>query len=244
MRVQTIMINILICDDNKEFLSQIEKNISNIISDSSFSDFDFKVTAFDNPKSALEFCSLHKVDIAFLDIDMPEIGGFDIAEVIHSKNNDTLIIFVTNFENYVFSSLRYRPLRFIRKSHLDTELNEAMEAALHELVCKNKYLELGNKYSNDKIFFSDILYFESKKNYAEIVCNDGKRYMYRSTLTELENNLKHYDFMRVHAGFLVNMKHINRIFKNTVIMSNNEEISVSKRLSAEVHKTYSEYLRK
>ena len=238
------MINILICDDNKESLLQINKNINNIIADNNFSDFEFNVLSFSNSKSALEFCSQHKADIAFLDIDMPDISGFDIAEFIHTRNTDVLIVFVTNYENYVFSSLRYRPLRFIRKSHLDSELNEAMNAAFHEILCKNQFLRLGNKYSGEKIYFSDIFYIENKKNYVEIVCNDDKKYMHRVTMYELENDLKYFDFLRVHAGFLVNMKHIRKLFKETVFMSNGDEISISKRLSAQAHKIYYEYLRK
>lgn len=238
------MINILICDDNKEFLSLMEKNINKIISSGRYADYNYKVSCFSNSRPAFQLCADCVPDISFLDIDMPEINGFNIAKELHDKNSNALIIFVTNYENYVYTSLRYRPFRFIRKAHIDTELQEALQAALNEVLCQNKFLELGSKYFNEKIFILNIVYFESKRNYAEIVCKDGKRYMYRSTLADLEKSLKYFDFLRIHAGFLVNMKHIHKIHKNIVTLCNGEQISISKRLYTQVHNSYSEYLRK
>lgn len=238
------MINILICDDNKDFLSLLKNGINNIISSGKFADLEYRISCFNNSRTAFQFCSDCVPDITFLDIDMPEINGFNIAKEINEKNSNAMIIFVTNYENYVYTSLRYRPFRFIRKSHIDTELHEALQSALNELLCKNKYLELGSKYFNEKIFISKIIYFESKRNYAEIVCKDGNRYLYRSTLADLEKSLKCFDFLRVHAAYLVNMKFIDKLHKSTVELCNGELINISRRLYSQVHKSYSEYLRK
>lgn len=238
------MINILICDDNEKFLSLIKNSISQIILSEKFADLEYKISCFNNSSAAFQLCADCAPDITFLDIDMPEINGFNIANAINEKNKNAIIIFVTNFENYVYTSFRYRPFRFIRKSHIDAELSEALQSALNELLCKNKLLELGSKYCNEKIFISDVIYFESKRNYAEIVCKNGNRYLYRSTLSDLEKSLMCFDFLRVHAAYLVNMRCIKKLHKNTVELCSGDILNISRRLYSQVYKSYSEYLRK
>lgn len=237
------MIKIYVCDDDSSFLKIIENKINVCILESRFDDFDYDIILFDNPNTAIRKINENQPDIIFLDIDMPEINGFNIAKKISENHKDTIVIFVTSHDNYVFSSLRYRPFRFIRKTYISQELNEALKSALNELVCRNKYLELGAKYFNEKIFLSNIIYFESKRNYAEITTDSGQKYLYRSTISKLEENLKVYGFVKIQAAFLVNMKHIHNIIKNTVIMDNGLEFIISRRLINDVKLKYSKYLR-
>ena len=238
------MINILICDDNKDFLVLIKKYIDEVILSGKYSDFEYKTECFTDSDFALCRCVETPPEISFLDIDMPNPNGFEIAEKIHERNPNAIIIFITGYENYVYSSFRYQPLRFLRKSCIDKELSEALNCALTKLLCKNKYLELGNKYLNERVLISDILYFESKRNYAEIVCDDNKRYLYRSTLSQLETKLKNYGFLRIHAAYLVNMSYIVKIYKDTVFLINDTQLKISRRFNMEVQRSYSEYLRR
>lgn len=238
------MINVLVCDDNKEFLLSLKKEIDKIILSDKYGDFEYKISCFSSSESALRFCEKTGLDIAFLDIDMPNVNGFELAKAIHSHNAEALIIFVTSYDNYVYSSLRYRPFRFIRKSHMNIELSEALQSALDEILFENKFLDLGSKYFNERILISDIVYFESKRNYAETVCKYGKKYMYRSTLSDLENNLKGFGFIRVHAAYLVNMRYIVRIDKSSVELPGGVKINISRRLYPQAYKAYSEYLRR
>lgn len=238
------MVRILICDDDKTFLSQFELKIKNIISKSRFNDFEYDIISFNNPETALRRINENPPDIIFLDIDMPEINGFNIAKNISENSKDTIIIFVTSYDNYVFSSFKYQPYRFLRKSHIYNELPEAVLSALNTLLCKSKYIELGSKYFNERILISDIIYFESKGNYAQITVQSGEKYMYRSTISNLENQLKIYDFIRIHAGYLVNMKHIDKIHKNIVYLSDGEQIGISRKFCNDVKYDFAEYLRR
>ena len=134
------MIKIYICDDDLDFLSKIKYQINDCISKGKFGDFEYEITDISNPVSALQKIKTETPDITFLDIDMPNVNGFNVADEINRQCPDTLIIFVTNYDNYVYTSIRYRPFRFIRKSHISTEINEALNSALNEIICKNRYL--------------------------------------------------------------------------------------------------------
>jgi DNA-binding LytR/AlgR family response regulator len=238
------MIKIYTCDDDFEFLEKTKSYISAYLSQSNFSDFECEVTGFNNPENAMAEIEKEKPDIVFLDIDMPKINGFNIAGEINRRSDDTLIIFVTNYDNYVYTSIKYRPFRFIRKSKIAVEIKEALRSALNEIIYKNKYLELGVKYFNEKIFLSDVIYIESKRNYAELNATNGEKYKYRSALSKLEDELKSYDFVRIHAGYLVNMRHIHLIKDDIITLSNGEQLNISRRLHKSVLEQYREYMRR
>ena len=238
------MIKIVICDDNKEFLMQIEKKINELIVESEFSDYKYEYFVFNNSEEALKFCENCKVEIVFLDIDMPDVNGFDIADAIKRADKNTLIIFISNYDNYVYSSLIYRPFRYLRKSHLDTELPEALNSALKCFIDEGRFLELGRKNLYQKILLSNIIYIESNKNYCTIVSTDANRYDYRSTVSQLENKLKDSGFLRIHAAFLVNLKYIRKIYKNTVFMDDGRQINISRRFQEQTKAAFSQYLRK
>lgn len=238
------MIKIYICDDDEKFLIQTENIINESITNGRFNDYEYEIRSYNNSNIALQKCSDEKPEIVFLDIDMPNVNGFNIASEINAQSSDTLIIFVTNYDNYVYTSFRYRPFRFIRKSHITLEISEALDSALNEILCKSKYLELGSKYFNEKVFLSNIVCIESKHNYVEITTDNGEKYRYRSTLSKLEDDLKDFDFVRVHAAYLVNMRHIELIKQDTVQLSNGEQVSISRRLHKRVYELYSRYMRK
>lgn len=238
------MINILICDDDLSFLSQMKNTLRQTILKSNFSDFEYNIYATDNSANALKYCIEVDVHIVFLDIDMPRINGFDIATAIKERAKESKVIFISNFDHLVYTSFRYNPFRFIRKEVVHKELLEAFESAVKEFVITQRYLTLGNKYLNKKIFISDILYFESKGNYVEIITSNEEKYDYRTTMNDLENQLTYYDFLRIHSGFLVSMCRIKKYRCGNVLLENNKILSVSRKYYNTARDTYYNYLLK
>ena len=232
------------CDDDSVFLDRLQNRVQNYIVKSKYGDYDFKIESFNNPNKALQKCKEENPNIVFLDIDMPEVNGFNIAKDINDSNNNTIIIFVSSHDNYVYTSLRFKPFRFLRKSHISNEISEALNSALTETINKDQFLELGSKYFNERVFLSEILYFESKRNYAELTTLDNRKLLYRSTLKKMENELKPFYFVRVHSAFLINMKHIKHIEHEFVKLTNDEKIRISRRMYSQLINAYSIYMRR
>ena len=227
------MITILICDDEKVFTDSIQEKLTNIISKGKYCDFQYNIVVENDPSRAIDFCINNIVDIAFLDIDMPGINGFDIAALLNSKLKNVKLNFVSNFDHFVYTSLKFKPFRFIRKSVVDKELKEAFESSLNEIVINDGFLILN----------SDILYLESKGNYVEIFTNSGESYLHRTTLKLLYNDLCNYDFVRIHSGFIVSMRKIKFIKSDIVEMENGEELKISRKYSGELKEKFYKYLR-
>lgn len=238
------MFTILICDDEKNFTDLLSQKLRDIIIKGRYSDFEYNIIVKNDPSEAVSFCINNTVDIAFLDIDMPGINGFDIATVLNSKLKNIKLIFISNFDNFVYTSLKFKPFRFIRKSVIDNELKEAFESSLNEILIYNGFLILGNKYLNEKIFYSDILYIESKGNYVEIVTVNEQRYLHRTTLGVLYDDLYNYDFVRIHSGFVVSMNKIKFVRSDIVELQNGLQLKISRKYNTDLKEKFYKYLRR
>ena len=157
------------------------------------------------------------IDILFLDIELPDMNGMEIANRILENGFATIIIFISNYGDRVYESLRYRPFRFLRKSHLVDEIDEAIEAII-ELLDANIYeyssVELKKSV---RLNLSKILYIEKKGHY--LIFNElHNKIKIRGTITECESKLKSKGFIKINSGCMVNVKYVTDISNNIVVM--------------------------
>ena len=116
------MIRIAVVDDDKIILNQIKELIEEKINDEIVIDLYSDSIDFYNNNSKWSY------DIIFLDIDMPKMTGFEIAETIDLLKSQTEIVFTSNLEHLVYDSLKFRPFRFVRKSMLSDDVLSALDA--------------------------------------------------------------------------------------------------------------------
>ena len=229
------MFNIAICDDEAEFLKLIKSYIQNKMK--------IECEIFDTVSAyqLIEYIRKNKVDFLFLDIDMPEINGLEIAEKYVSE--DTLLIFVSQFDNLVYKSLKYSPFRFIRKSRLE-ELEEAIESGLNKLSDYNYEFKLKDR-KNIFVSLNDILYFEGARNYSIMCTKYSKYYEARITMKEIEERLKDKGFIRIHNGFIINIKYIEIVGANSIMILNSEQkLPLSEKYKDGFYKTILKYKRR
>ena len=228
------MINILVCDDNALFLKKIIDVVNKNLRNNPLLQDDYNIVSFGNSEKSLDYIKKTPPDISLLDIDMPKINGFDLANRLHLANPDSFVIFISNYDRLVYTSIKYKPFRFIRKEHLSAELSEALLAIVDELTVNCKYIELSNNCYNEAVYISNIVSIESQRNYVRLNCVDKKIYLYRSTVKQMENELKEYGFVRIHAAFIVNMKYIEKYSSDYVIMNDATQYKISKKYQNEI----------
>ena len=110
----------IVVDDEKLMLKRFErlsKDIENINI----------VGQFDNAKDALEFCENHKVDLAFLDVEMPITNGIVLANSLKQIRKDILIVFISAFDNYIWDSNKVGSDYYIVKPYTKETLEMVME---------------------------------------------------------------------------------------------------------------------
>lgn len=236
--------NIIICDDSREFCEELLTHIKRIISKSRYADNEFQYRYFDSPDELLKFLEDNTVDILFLDISMPQISGFDIAKLCQDSYPEICLIFISSYENQVYYSIRFSPFRFLCKSSYQRVLHEALDAALQKVFKDKKYLNISSYKSNFHVKISDIVYISRNKqsNYLTVHCK-GADYRVRSTVQLLSDKLSQYGFAQTSSGTLINMKYINSIESRTLLLTTGEELSISRRARQLLIEQYVKYMR-
>jgi DNA-binding LytR/AlgR family response regulator len=172
---------------------------------------------------------------------MPEINGIELAGKLVSDDANANIIFVTNRDELVFDVLKYRPVGFVRKERLCTEFGEVLKRALTKIKDETVLYDFNN--SGFKIKISDITYLESRSHYIHIHTNDDVKVI-RGTMTEYQDKLESYGFIRVHSGFLVNVRSIYSVSSKVVVLDGGQELPVSRKNSCKTKELYTNYVRR
>ena len=183
-------------------------------------------------------------DAVFLDIDMPGVSGFDIAEQIN-RMGETLIIFVTMHDELVYSSIKFRPFRFIRKSHLADELPEVLNALNKAIDKRNagRKFEFQTKTGSVFLDINSIEYIEIYGHWLHVCVDGGEDLECYGSLLEFEKELAPFDFIRTHKSYLVNCKYIYAIEKGQIILDDKTEILLSRYRAGEVRDKFRSYMR-
>jgi two-component system LytT family response regulator len=176
------------------------------------------------------------VDITFLDVDMPELSGLEVADMI---NKNTAIIFTTAFSNYAMevfeknvSDFLLKPVSFEKfikavnrvKSKLQTVQVIPPAPAVKE---DNDYIYInpGIKGKMTKIYLKDITYIEGLQNYILIYTDDNK-YLTYLTMKEIEAGIGNRYFKRIHKSYIINLEKIVSIERGKVIIKPKIELNI------------------
>lgn len=226
---------IAVCDDDEnslEILSEILKR--------TFEKQNISIQMFSYSKSRilLERLKQEKFHALFLDISMPEMNGIVLGRKILELNLNPALVYITSHEEYVYQSFSARPLRYIRKSRVREEINDAVRAVM-AYIEKQQWQKLVVESDNKtySLQINSILYISSDDKYQEIVMNDEKLIV-RNTMKYLEENLIPRGFIRIHRAYLVNSRCIFSMEKDKVFLDNGNQLPISRYRINEVKEAF------
>ena len=237
------MIRIAVCDDNTMYSKDLIRDIRAICAVKVPEQYDCQGhEGFQSAEDVISYLEKNKIDILFLDIEMKGMNGFELASILNQKFPDIIIIFVSAFENYVYSAFEYAPFRFLRKTHIDDELEDALLAAIDKLMSIQKTMVFDTIDGKIELRLVDILYIESERNYLIIHQTGGNTYRVRSTLSEMLDKIEEYDFCRIHNAFVINLSNIRRTEGNkSVTMKDGTNLPISARKSVDFKNAYMDF---
>ena len=186
------------------------------------------VEVFDNPVDAMSFLEQNTVDLMFLDIQMPDLKGTELARLL---NNGPKIIFTTAYEKYAIEGFKLEAVDYLLKPFSYEEFLKAVQKAkkiigfekqeLSVIEANKEFLFLKSEYKIRRINFNDINYIEGLKDYIKVyVRNEPHPILSLSTLKAVEAKLPELKFMRVHRSYIVNLDHIETIERSRIIFGN------------------------
>jgi len=192
------------------------------------------IGAFNNALDALNAIHQNKIDIAYLDIKMPDLSGLELAKLLNQTtlNHIPKIIFTTAFNHYAIDGYKVDAIDYLLKPFNYEEFLRTANKVLnyHHLLqqTKNGHLSDAEKQSGDflfvkseyqmvKINLHEILYIEGLKDYIKIhVKNLTSPILSLTTLKSFEERLPAKNFMRVQRSFIIALDKIDSISKHTV----------------------------
>ena len=188
---------------------------------------------FLNVADALEFLDEEKVDLIFLDVEMPGANGFDLLDRI---TYSPMIILTTSKTEYAFDAFQYHVNDYLKKPFTYKRFLEAIQKlqqpgpdpvaaqpapAATAQPADSEFLFIKSEDKLIKLKKDDILFLESMRDYVKFV-TPGKSYITYSTLKNMEEKLTGPTFLKVHRSYIVNITKIDDIRGNTIYLLGNQ----------------------
>lgn len=192
------------------------------------------VGSFSSAMEALEFLKEETVDILFLDIQMPDMSGIELMQVL---NNPPKVIFTTAHREFAVDGFELNVADFLLKPFSYPRFLKAVHKTMKaEEVQKDQtkdHIFVKSDGMIIKILIDDITYIESAKDYVKIHTIDTT-YLTLISLKHIEQELPADYFIRVHRYYLVALKHIDKLEGNLLYV-NNQRITISRTLRNDVY---------
>ena len=215
----------MVCDDEREIADLVAEKLREFYPD------ECEIKCYTDGKILLEDSARELFDAFFLDIRMPTLDGFTLAEKIRADNPFAKIIFVTNHTELAHIGYLYGAFRYVRKFALE-ELREAVLSLKREFDLQSEFLLLKTPFGEVVADVNSIRYFEVKGHRVTAFFDDTEERV-SGTLNEYEERLKNIGFIRIHKSFLVNFRFIESIGKTTVTLTDGTALLLSRNRVAE-----------
>lgn len=241
------MLRILIIDDEAAAGNILKLLIEKFISSEK------EICYCSEPEKALELIKSFQPTLVMLDIEMPNMNGFDFLN--QAIGGDFDVIFTTAFDQYAIKAIRFSALDYLLKPIDSIELQSAINKhIIRSKTDRNSQPLLNNLIRNlqqkdasefklalstsEGVFFfvpAEIIRLEGENNYTRFIFNNRKPMLVSKTLKEYDDLLKEYGFIRIHKSYIINRYFIVSIEKDGYIkMKDGAMVEISRRRREEV----------
>ena len=189
----------------------------------------------------------HEPDVVFLDIEMPQMNGFQLLESVEGISFS--LIFVTAYDRFALKAFKYSAIDYLLKPIEISELVRAVGRAEKQQQTSQEQIDhLRQQFTNSNRALSDkmalpynngltfvkvteIIYCETDGNYTKFHLIGGQSCLMTKPLKEVQDLLEERGFVRIHRQYLINLEHMKKFHRGDggyIIMSNDDVIPVSR----------------
>ncbi len=161
----------------------------------------------------------NKIDLVFLDIEMPILSGFDLLDDLNQKPQ---IIFITGKTKYAFKAFDYDAVDYLRKPITKERFLNAVHKAITNFKLKNDegfddedFIFVKSNLKKRKVFLNELKYIEALGDYVKLV-TDHESLVVLSTMKSFAALLPQERFMRIHKSYIVNLDRVERYNSKSV----------------------------
>lgn len=231
------MIYCACCDDDRQFIKIFQLILEEQLSKLALC---FECEYFVNPEQLLKKVveEQKRYDLIFLDIDMPEMNGKELAGKLRLYDSEFLLVFLTSLENEMLNTYQYDVSDYIPKSLL----RKRIYATLPRLLEKRRKIDKKEEvqffrigYSVDKniqllkIPLDEIMYFEVLNRKVQLITVRGSYELTKEKFSDIRGAYLLKGFIDIHRLIIVNIKYIYSVKNNEVILDNGTTLPLSRR---------------
>lgn len=237
------MLTIYLCDDNQEILNQYARLLEKIANKNNV---EITIFSFNSGEELLFHLSdsPDMADIIYLDILMDKLNGMDTGRKLRELGCKSEIIYLTISEDYVFDAYDILPVNYLVKTKTSTARFEEVFLRAVALAQKKEtdifVCESGNVQK--VIPVKEISYFEIWKRVVTVHYNGNETVSFYSTMEQLENQLPHKGFVRIHRSYVVNLPYISSFGQHSLVLKTNIEIPIGVTYMKQVRQAFQEYI--
>jgi len=205
------------------------------------------INSYQSPIKAISAIQKQRPNILFLDIQMPEMNGFELLEKVSGYFDH--VVFITAFNEYAIQAFEVSAVDYILKPIEAEKLSKCLaklEGSFSKDVVREQLELLLNKLNKDNqidkialptmegllfVKFSDIVYCQSDGNYTVVVMKNSNKIIVSKTLKEIESALPSKVFYRIHHRYLINLNYLQKYYKGNnayVLLDDKIQIPVSR----------------
>lgn len=231
-------IKIALCDDDAKALPVIAGAAESAFQEKGiYTD----IRRFNSGRALLQAMEQTRFHIVLLDIEMPGMDGIAVGKRLRELGDGTHIVYVSEAESRVFESFLVQPLGFVRKSNFLNDIAAVVE--LYVKTCsqdeRGDYLEFQTRSGLLSLKSRQIRYIEGSRNYQLLYLEGQKEPTeVKMTMDKLEEATRTHSFIRIHKGYLVNYRCIQRISASAVTLLDGTQLPIGRSKAAEVKSKY------
>lgn len=201
------------------------------------------VHSFTSPLKALQDIELIKPDLVFLDIEMPELNGFQFLEKLLPISFS--VVFITAYNEFAIKAFKFSALDYLVKPVYVEDLVEAVKKAISIGKTSEDQLSIFQNHLRAKqinkiavsslsgivfVNLDDILYAEASSNYSILVLRNNEKVIVSKTLKDVQELLEDRNFFRIHRQYIINLNKVKHFNKNECVltMENEKQLQVAR----------------
>ena len=217
---------IAICDDEQA----IRTRLHSALKSSEAMPSNATISGFPDGESLLECHKENPYNIIFLDIEMPNASGLEVARKIRRADKEAIIVFVTGHLQYASQAIgNILPFDFILKPFDNGSIGDVLNRAIAKHIEQHYLLRIRGSKDVETLVVSEIVFLDAFEGMVGFVTKNGKHYYGEGTLNEYESILSEYGFLRCHQKNLVNMRYIKEIEEASITTTLGDSLDMSTR---------------
>ena len=230
-------LSIAICDDEAASLDRIQQMTKQVLG----SQWDLDIFCTDSPNELLEQAS--HVQIAILDIQLPNQNGIVLAQSLLEKNPGCCIIFVSGYVQFVSDVYDVPHFCMVLKDQMDIQLPKYLRRAVCMAVDEDSQFVIRINGTERTVAMETVSYLERRGHITYINLQNGQQFQIREKLDDLLERIQFSYICRSHVSFAVNMHWVASMREKEFVMKSGTIVPISRANKQLVKKQYFDYLK-